>query len=172
MTPVLELRDLTMVLRRPSSDKPNSEAPVVDGVSLTLARERTLGLVGESGCGKTLTSLAVLRLEPDPPIRIARGEILLATGDKQVDLATLDPKGPAVRAIRGRDVAMIFQEPMTALDPVYTVGDQIAETVRLHQRLGRTAAWARSGDCSSMPMRCASASAVAKPMPQMSLARR
>jgi oligopeptide/dipeptide ABC transporter ATP-binding protein len=137
--PVLELRDLAMVLRRQ-----DGEAPVVDGVSFTLARERTLGLVGESGCGKTLTSLAVLRLEPDPPIRIARGQILLVKDETRIDLAALDPRGSAIRAIRGKDVAMIFQEPMTALDPVYTVGDQIAETVRLHQQLGRAAARARA----------------------------
>jgi oligopeptide/dipeptide ABC transporter ATP-binding protein len=153
MTPVLDVRDLTLVLRRPPADKKagdkhGDDVPVVDGVSFALSPERTLGLVGESGCGKTLTSLALLRLEPDPPMRIARGAMLLSSGEAPVDLATLDPHGPAIRAIRGKDVAMIFQEPMTALDPVYSIGDQIAEAVRLHQRrgerIGRAAAWARA----------------------------
>ena len=106
----------------------------VDGVDLGVDRGETLGVVGESGCGKTVTALSVLKLIPMPPGRIVAGEILWQGRD-------LVPLGAqAMRAIRSKEIAIVFQEPMTSLNPVYSVGDQIAEVIRLHQRLGRRAA--------------------------------
>ena len=108
----------------------------VDGVSFSLNRKRTLGIVGESGCGKSITAMAIMRLIQSPPGKIMGGNIMLRlrSGDV-VDISSLSAKGPAMRGIRGAEVAMIFQEPMTSLNPIYTVGDQIAESVMLHQGL-------------------------------------
>jgi peptide/nickel transport system ATP-binding protein len=106
----------------------------VDGVDLTIGRGETLCLVGESGCGKTVTAMTVLKLIAMPPGRIVAGRILW----KGRDLVPL--AADAMRHIRSREIAIVFQEPMTSLNPVYTVGDQIAEVVRLHQGLGRRAA--------------------------------
>jgi oligopeptide/dipeptide ABC transporter ATP-binding protein len=103
----------------------------VDGVSFSIKRGETLGVVGESGCGKSVTSLTIMRLLDVPPAEIPTGEIWL---DGQ-DLLKL--KEEDMRHVRGNDVAMIFQEPMSSLNPVYTVGNQIAEAVRLHQGLSR-----------------------------------
>jgi peptide/nickel transport system ATP-binding protein len=110
----------------------------VDGVDLALDRGETLGVVGESGCGKSVTALTVMRLLAMPPARIVAGEILW----RGRDLLLLPQE--AMRAIRAREIAMVFQEPMTSLNPVYSVGEQIAEVIRLHQRLGRRAAMARA----------------------------
>src|SRR6185312_16413917 len=107
----------------------------VDGVGFTLAPRETLAIVGESGCGKSITALSLMRLVPDPPGRIAGGRIALAG----VDLLALDDE--AMRAVRGKDIAMIFQEPMTSLNPVLTIGSQIAEAVLLHERVSRQQAW-------------------------------
>ena len=107
----------------------------VDGVSFSLAAGETLAIVGESGCGKSVTALSLMRLVPDPPGRIVAGSVKL--GD--VDLLALDEE--AMRDVRGKDVAMIFQEPMTSLNPVLTIGSQIAEILLLHERLSRRAAW-------------------------------
>jgi peptide/nickel transport system ATP-binding protein len=106
----------------------------VDGVDLTIDRGETLGVVGESGCGKSVTALSVLKLIPMPPGHIAGGQILWR-GRDLVPLAAED-----MRKIRSREIAIVFQEPMTALNPVYTVGDQIAEVIRLHEGLSRRAA--------------------------------
>ncbi len=111
---------------------------VIDGLSFDLRAGETLGIVGESGCGKSMTALAVMRLIPVPPGRIAGGTIRL--GDENL-LAAPEAR---MRQIRGNDISMIFQEPMTSLNPVYTVGDQIAETVRLHQGLSRRDAHAKA----------------------------
>ena len=103
----------------------------VEDVSFTLDAGETLAVVGESGSGKSVTSLSIMGLIPNPPGRIVGGEILFRTRDGSVvDLAKLPAK--ALRRLRGRDIAMIFQEPMTSLDPVFTVGDQIAEAAALH----------------------------------------
>ena len=107
----------------------------VDGVSFTIKRGETLSIVGESGCGKSVTSLSIMRLLDIPPGEIASGEIWL---DGQ-DLLTLSPE--EMREVRGNDVAMIFQEPMTSLNPVFTVGDQITEAVVQHTRMSKKEAW-------------------------------
>jgi peptide/nickel transport system ATP-binding protein len=110
----------------------------VDGVDLTVGRGETLSVVGESGCGKTVTAMTVLKLIAMPPGRIVAGRILWKGRD-------LVPLGrDEMRHIRSKEIAIIFQEPMTSLNPVYTVGDQIAEVIRLHQGLGRREATDRA----------------------------
>ncbi len=108
----------------------------VDGVSFSVDREKTLGVVGESGCGKSVTALSIMGLIPSPG-RIAGGQILFDHKDGIQDLVQLDPRGKKMRSIRGNEIAMIFQEPMTSLNPVFTVGNQIIEAIRLHQKLKR-----------------------------------
>jgi oligopeptide/dipeptide ABC transporter ATP-binding protein len=112
-------------------------APAVDGVEFRIARGETLGMVGESGCGKSVTALSIMRLV-GPPGRIAGGSVVFEGRDL---LAVSERE---LRRMRGNEIAMIFQEPMTSLNPVLTVGAQIAEAVRLHHRLGRLAAWQRA----------------------------
>jgi oligopeptide/dipeptide ABC transporter ATP-binding protein len=116
----------------------NGVARSVDGVSFDVAAGETVGLVGESGCGKSVTALSLLRLV-QPPGRIEPGSHIGFDGR---DLATLDEK--SMRAIRGARIAMVFQEPMTALNPVFTIGSQIAEVVRVHHGGSRQEAWARA----------------------------
>jgi len=109
----------------------------VDGVDYAIEPRRTLGVVGESGCGKSVTALSILGLI-QPPGAIEAGEVLFRTQDSiVVDLAALPPDGREIRAIRGKEIAMVFQEPMTALNPVHTIGKQIRESIVLHQDLGR-----------------------------------
>lgn len=116
----------------------DGEVRAVDGVSFHIEQEETLGVVGESGCGKSVASLSIMQLVPRPPGKIVGGEILFLGQD-------LLKKSPEeMRKIRGNDIAMIFQEPMTSLNPVYTVGDQIAEAVILHQKLDKASAMERS----------------------------
>ena len=110
----------------------------VDGVSFSVAPGKSLGIVGESGCGKSMTAYSILRLVPQPPGRIVGGEIWF----RDRNLLTLNDGD--IRRIRGNDIAMIFQEPMTSLNPVFTVGEQIAEVIRLHRGAGRKEAWDRS----------------------------
>ena len=110
----------------------------VNGVNLNIARNTTVGLVGESGCGKSVTSLSMMRLVQSPPGKIVEGEILFhRKPDDIVDIARLDRRGPEMRNIRGGEIAMIFQEPMTSLNPLYTIGSQIAESVKLHQKCSK-----------------------------------
>jgi peptide/nickel transport system ATP-binding protein/oligopeptide transport system ATP-binding protein len=106
----------------------------VDGVDFEIYGGETLGVVGESGCGKSVTALSIMRLFPSPPGRIADGKIWF----KERELTRLSQK--EMRAIRGCQISMIFQEPMTSLNPVYSVGDQIVEAIRLHQDLSKSAA--------------------------------
>jgi oligopeptide transport system ATP-binding protein len=110
----------------------------VDNVSFYVDEEETLGIVGESGCGKSVTSLSVMRLVPSPPGKIVAGEILLE-GE-----SLLGKNADEMRKIRGNRMAMIFQEPMTSLNPVYTIGDQISEAVQLHQRVDKREALQRA----------------------------
>src|SRR5437762_5336159 len=130
--PLLEVRDL-----RTSFFLEGGEARAVDGVSFALDAGRVLGLVGESGCGKSVTALSLMRLVP-PPGRIVGGEVRLDGRD----LLGLPER--AMRALRGAGLAMIFQEPMTSLNPVFTVGSQAAEAVRLHRPVSRREAWERA----------------------------
>ncbi len=109
-------------------------AKAVDGVSYDVHAGETLGVVGESGCGKSVTALSILRLVPDPPGRIVGGEILFQGRD------LLKLSKSEMRKIRGNEISMIFQEPMTSLNPVFTIGNQIAEAIILHQGLGKKAA--------------------------------
>jgi peptide/nickel transport system ATP-binding protein len=112
----------------------------VDGVTFSLKHGETLAIVGESGCGKSVTALSLLRLVPDPPGRIVGGSVTLAG----VNLLALDEK--AMQHIRGKEISMIFQEPMTSLNPVMTIGRQIAEVLLLHEGLSRSAAQAKAVD--------------------------
>ena len=118
----------------------------VDGVDFEIKRGRTLGVVGESGCGKSVTAMSVMRLIKDPPGKIVDGEIWLhkQKGGVGIDIVSLDPRGREIRAIRGGDIAMIFQEPMTSLNPLHTIGAQITETVMLHQKVGQNEAMDRA----------------------------
>ncbi len=109
----------------------DGEFPAVDGLNLTIEAGKTLGLVGESGCGKSVTALSIMRLIPSPPGRVAEGEVLY----RGKDLLKLSDE--EMRQIRGNEISMVFQEPMTSLNPVFTVGDQIMEAIRLHQKVNK-----------------------------------
>jgi peptide/nickel transport system ATP-binding protein len=124
--PILRIEDL-----RISFKTEDGIAKAVDGVSFDVNRGETLGIVGESGCGKTVTALSIMRLIPCPPGRIETGRIWL----EDRDLLQLNKK--EMREIRGNKISMIFQEPMTSLNPVYTVGDQIMEAIKLHHKGNR-----------------------------------
>jgi peptide/nickel transport system ATP-binding protein len=126
---LLEVRDL-----QTSFFTDQGVARAVDRVSFTLHAGEALGIVGESGCGKSVTALSIMRLIPDPPGRIVGGRVVF----QGQDLLSLSPED--MRKIRGNQISMIFQEPMTSLNPVFRVGDQIAEVIQLHRKLGRKAA--------------------------------
>ncbi|MBI4634901.1 MAG: ABC transporter ATP-binding protein, partial [Candidatus Rokubacteria bacterium] len=106
----------------------------VDGIDFHIDKGETLGIVGESGCGKSVTALSIMRLIPQPPGRIVQGQIVY-NGRNLLELSPAQ-----MRKIRGKEISMIFQEPMTSLNPVFTVGEQIAEAIRLHEGLGRRGA--------------------------------
>jgi oligopeptide transport system ATP-binding protein len=124
MPPLLSVRDLVVRFRTREGT-----VHAVNGVSFDLDAGETLGLVGESGCGKSVTNLAIMRLLPKPAGRIEGGQVLFA-GE---DLVTLEESG--VRALRGRELAMIFQDPMTSLNPVLTIQEQLVETIRAHRKV-------------------------------------
>ena len=113
-------------------------AKVIDNLDLSLEAGETLGIVGESGCGKSMTALSIMGLVPIPPGRIAGGRVLLDDED------LLQASEQRLRQVRGNEISMIFQEPMTSLNPVYSIGNQIAETARLHEGLSRADAMARA----------------------------
>ena len=115
----------------------------VDGVDFEIERGQTVCVVGESGCGKSVTARSILQIV-DAPGRVVAGQILLHKNGSTLDLAALDPRGKAIRAIRGKDIGMIFQEPMTSLSPVHTIGDQIMESIQLHLPGSRKQARART----------------------------
>jgi peptide/nickel transport system ATP-binding protein len=138
--PLLEVRDLRTYF---FTDEGIVKA--VDGVDFSVQRGQIVCVVGESGCGKSATARSILQIV-DPPGRIVSGQILLQrlTGQDVVDLAALDPRGKAIREVRGKEIGMIFQEPMTSLSPLHTIGDQITEVIRLHLKLGPADARARA----------------------------
>ncbi|MBV7333410.1 ABC transporter ATP-binding protein [Chloroflexi bacterium TSY] len=118
----------------------------VNGVDMEIKRGQVVGVVGESGCGKSMTAMSIMRLIP-PPGQIAEGEIRfhrqqngISNGTDVIDLASLHPNGSEIRGIRGNQISMVFQEPMTALSPVRTVGKQITEAIRLHQHVSNAEA--------------------------------
>jgi peptide/nickel transport system ATP-binding protein len=126
MANLLEIKDL-----HASFLTSDGELPAVDGLSLTIEEGKTLGLVGESGCGKSVTALCIMRLIPTPPGKIGSGQILYRGRD------LLHLKNEEMRQIRGNEISMVFQEPMTSLNPVFTIGDQIMEAIQLHQQVNR-----------------------------------
>jgi len=131
--PLLDVRGLVTRFATPLGP-----VAAVDGVDFSVARGEVLGIVGESGCGKSVTALSVLGLVPDPPGRVTGGEVRF----DGVDLRTLPER--EMRRVRGRRIAMIFQEPMTALNPVFSVASQIGESLRLHLGMSRAEALART----------------------------
>ena len=131
--PLLRVEGLTTVLHLPSGT-----VPVVDRVNLAVTPGETLGIVGESGCGKSMLALSLIGLQPNPPAEITEGTAEF----ENTDLLDIPPG--QLRDIRGRRIGMIFQEPMTALNPVMRIGDQIGEVIRRHLGLGARAAWHRA----------------------------
>ncbi len=124
---VLEARAL-----RTYFNLPEGTLKAVDGVDLTIAPHQTVGVIGESGSGKSVTAQSILQIVP-PPGAIQSGQIFLRRSDgRRVDLCQLNPRSREIRAIRGAEISMVFQEPMTSLSPVHTIGAQIAEAIRLH----------------------------------------
>jgi len=135
---LLEIKDLKI-----SFPLDEGDVRAVVGVNLRVRPGEVLGVVGESGCGKTVTAQSILRIIP-PPGRIEAGQILFrrpgSNGKGVVDLARLDPTGSEIRKIRGKDIAMIFQEPMSSFSPVHTIGSHIVEAILLHQDVSKTKA--------------------------------
>ncbi len=136
---LIELRDLKTYFYTE-----DGVVKAVDGVSFSIERQKTLGVVGESGCGKSVTALSIMGLIPMPPGKILEGSIIYHRNGQEVELTKLDPKGKQYREIRGNEIAMIFQEPMTSLNPVYTIGNQIMEAIILHQKVGKREARERA----------------------------
>jgi oligopeptide/dipeptide ABC transporter ATP-binding protein len=130
---LLEIRDLHTYFH-----VMDGTVKAVDGVSFSLKRGETLGLVGESGCGKSVTALTIMQLLDMPPGEIVSGQIWFDGRD------LLQMDNDEIRKVRGADIAMIFQEPMTSLNPVFTIGDQISEAIVLHQQVNKKEAWTRS----------------------------
>lgn len=136
---VLEIKDLKTYFYTP-----DGIVKAVDGINLSVKRGSILGIVGESGCGKSMTAMSILNLVPQPPGKIVSGEILYEGRD------ILKLKEPEMRAIRGAKISMIFQEPMTALNPVFTVGEQIAEALRVHKGMNRREAMDKAAELLSL----------------------
>ncbi|MEP4192732.1 MAG: ABC transporter ATP-binding protein, partial [Sneathiella sp.] len=136
---LLEVRNLSVAIKTG-----RAALPVVNDISFTVDDGEALGVVGESGCGKSLTSLAIMGLLEGTPVRITAGEVLF--GGKNLLAMAANER----RAIMGNEMAMIFQEPMTSLNPVYRIGDQIMETIRQHQSISKSAARAKAIELLSM----------------------
>jgi oligopeptide/dipeptide ABC transporter ATP-binding protein len=135
MEPLLQVKDLrTHFYTREGTVR------AVDGISFQVERGKVLGIVGESGCGKSVTALSLMRLVPSPPAKIVSGEILF-NGQNLLSLSESE-----MRRLRGDRIAMIFQEPMTSLNPVFTIGNQITEILKVHRGLSRGDAWKRAGE--------------------------
>jgi oligopeptide/dipeptide ABC transporter ATP-binding protein len=139
MAPLIEIRDLKVHF---TTD--DGIVRALDGVDFTIEKEKTLGVVGESGCGKSITALSIMGLIPQPNGKIASGDIIYHRNGGTVDLTKIDSEGRLMRSIRGNEIAMIFQEPMTSLNPVYTIGDQIIEVISLHQKLAKKIAYQKA----------------------------
>ena len=108
--------------------------PAIDDITFNIKKNKTLGVVGESGCGKSVTALSIMRLIENPG-KIVSGEIIFnKINNKNIDLLKINPMSKTMRSIRGNDISMIFQEPMTSMNPVFTIGDQIVEVIRLHKQ--------------------------------------
>ena len=139
--PLLKIEDLHVEF-----DTVDGVVRAVRGVSLEIAPGETVGLVGESGCGKSVTAHAVLRILPPNYSRISQGRILFCRPGRGevIDLSAVDPRGDLIRDIRGNEISMIFQEPMTSFSPVHTIGDQITEAIMLHQRVDEREAYRRA----------------------------
>ena len=134
---ILELNDV-----RTYFELEEGTLKAVDGISFAVRRNETLGIVGESGCGKSVTGQSILRIVPKPGD--TQGNIWLRRNGETVDLASLHPSGREIRDVRGRDIAMIFQEPMTAFSPVHSVGNQIMEAILVHEDVSKQAARERA----------------------------
>src|SRR5438046_1670777 len=137
-TPLLSVRNLQTYF---FSDEGTTKA--VDGATFDVLPGRTLGIVGESGCGKSVTARSILRIV-ERPGRIVGGQILLQQDGIELDLVQLRADGPRMRSIRGGEIALIFQEPMTSFSPVHTIGGQIIEAMQLHRHLGKREARERA----------------------------
>jgi oligopeptide/dipeptide ABC transporter ATP-binding protein len=133
MAPLLSVKDL-----RVHFFTAGRTVRALDGVSFEIEEGKTFGLVGETGCGKSVTALSILRLIPFPPGKIMGGEVHFR-GNNLLSLSNEE-----IRSIRGKEISMIFQEPMTSLNPVFRIGDQMSEVIRLHQGLDRSKAWAKA----------------------------
>src|SRR4051812_33838592 len=136
--PILQVRDLSTYF---FAD--DGIVRAVDGASFDLYAGRTLGIVGESGCGKSVTARSILRIV-ERPGRIVGGEIILRRSDGPVDLVGLASDGPAMRQIRGGEIGLVFQEPMSSLSAFHSVGVQLIEAIRLHSPLSKKAARQRA----------------------------
>src|ERR1043166_3930249 len=132
---LLDIRDLTI-----SISSQGRAFDVVDHVDISIPEGKVIALVGESGCGKSLTALSILRLLPKPAVRISGGQVIWR-GKSSAPINLLQLSDGELRGIRGRDIAMIFQEPMTALNPVFSVGEQIVEGLILHRHMSKKEAW-------------------------------
>ncbi len=130
--PLVEVKDL-----RTYFFTEDGVVKAVDGVSFAIEPEQTLGVVGESGCGKSVTALSIMGLVPMPPGKIVGGQVIFHRDGQPIELTRLNPKGREYRSIRGKEIAMIFQEPMTSLNPVFTIGYQIMEAIMLHQKVSK-----------------------------------
>jgi oligopeptide transport system ATP-binding protein len=137
----VEPREAILEVKKLRTSFFSAEGPVhaVDNVSFNVRRGEAVALVGESGCGKSVTAMSIMRLVA-PPGRVTAGEVRF----KGRDLASLSER--EMRDVRGNDIAMVFQEPMTSLNPVFKIGDQVAEAIRIHQKMSKKAAWQRAGE--------------------------
>lgn len=132
MEPLLKVRDL-----RTYFHTDDGIVKAVDGVDFEVSPGQALGIVGESGCGKSVTARSIMRLLQEPPAKIESGEILFRADGSYIDIAGLGPRSKEMRALRGERISMIFQEPMNSLSPVHTIGDQIVEILRLHRGMSK-----------------------------------
>ncbi|MDA0712336.1 MAG: ATP-binding cassette domain-containing protein, partial [bacterium] len=129
-TPILEIEDLRVQFRTI-----DGLVSAVNGVDLVLQRGETVGLVGESGSGKSVTAMSIMRLLAEPPAQISGSIRLRDKTGEVINITELNPDSPRMQHLRGNDVAMIFQEPMRALSPVFTIGHQVAESIWLHRKV-------------------------------------